>query len=74
MSGFCARLRDARRLAKLTQTALGAGCRPPLSKMTISALESSKQAPSALQAQQLADALKVSRCWLAWGDKCNDAA
>lgn len=71
---FGGRLRSSRQRAGLTLTKLGELCDPRLSRASVCALEAGRQQPSSLQAQQLADALNVSRCWLAWGEKCNEAA
>lgn len=71
---FGERLRNSRQRAGFTLTKLGALCDPRLSRASVCALEAGRQQPSSLQAQQLADALNVSRCWLAWGKKCDEAA
>ncbi len=67
---FGDRLRKTRKHAKLSQADLGAQCNPPLHRQTVYQLEAGSQQPSLEKLASLAEALGVSRCWLAYGIDC----
>lgn len=70
---FSTRMRACRKHAKLSQADLGAQCNPPLHRQTVYQLEAGSQKPSLEKLASLADALGVSRCWLAYGIDCKGA-
>ena len=61
------RLREARLTAGMTQNDVGSSLNPPQRRHEISRCERNGATPNVLTIEQLARALDVSPCWLAFG-------
>lgn len=71
---IASRLRAARQAVGMSQAAVGAALEPPKPIQEISRYERNGATPSVATVMQLAKAMGVSPCWLAFGEgQCNTA-
>lgn len=68
------RLRTARQSKRLTLAKLGAALNPPRGRTAVCEWEQGRCEPSLATIEQLAAALGVTPCWLAFGSVCPRSA